>query len=316
VFADWLGRWKLNPQRILAGLAILVSLGQIGANFRSADQSGNRVFETFGKAILDSLPPEALLLTSGDYFIFPLAYLRFVENYRPDVFLVDEDLLGMKWYADGVRRHFPGIRLPEPGFYGANGFNMKMLLDANSKQRPIAACGALMTKKWDQSLGESYELWSMGLAVGAIPLDQQPRFSSWVSGVISNLKKVDMRVLDRFEPGDWEYEFKTYYWSSVAAFAAQLRLREIPTEEEKLQVLRLGVKMIEDALAKSPEQKPYIYKVLADTLADHVDREPGLRTRAVENYQQFLEGSSGSKAEFEEERVDAVKRLEVLQARR
>jgi hypothetical protein len=52
----------------------------------------------FNRAVLDACSKDAILISSGDNFAFPLWYLQVVENYRTDVCIVDVSLLGTTWY--------------------------------------------------------------------------------------------------------------------------------------------------------------------------------------------------------------------------
>jgi tetratricopeptide (TPR) repeat protein len=61
--------------------------------------------------ILNNLPEKALLITNGDFDTYPAAALQEVNQFRPDVAVVNEPLLNTSWYARFIRDHY-GVQLP------------------------------------------------------------------------------------------------------------------------------------------------------------------------------------------------------------
>ena len=55
-------------------------------------------FLALGRQTLDACKKNAILITSGDMYTFPLWYLQRMENYRKDIALVDISLINAKWY--------------------------------------------------------------------------------------------------------------------------------------------------------------------------------------------------------------------------
>lgn len=70
---------------------------------KAADQRGNTFVETLGRGILASLPPGAVLFVQGDLLHNALACLTRVEGLRPDVTVLDQELMTYAWYVRGVR---------------------------------------------------------------------------------------------------------------------------------------------------------------------------------------------------------------------
>ncbi len=83
-YAHW-GRRVIVPVCVLAVPA---------SNFAANDRSESRLVSRYGEAVLNSLPPESVLFTSGDNQTGVFGYLHHVKNIRPDVELRDwEDLV-------------------------------------------------------------------------------------------------------------------------------------------------------------------------------------------------------------------------------
>ena len=60
--------------------------------------------------ILQTAPTNAILLTEGDHLIFDLWYYQQAEHIRPDLLLVDADLLAFDWYRARLGRLHPELK--------------------------------------------------------------------------------------------------------------------------------------------------------------------------------------------------------------
>jgi hypothetical protein len=92
---------------------------------------------TLAMALLDSLPPNTIVVASSDHWLTPLWYLQEVEHKRPDVVVLASGLLSSSWYFDHVYRLHPTLRKVElrgPG--GAQG-RLHRLLSAQP-ERPLS----------------------------------------------------------------------------------------------------------------------------------------------------------------------------------
>lgn len=108
---------RLSARRVLkAGLAVLLLATTIGVPLaersRGLDQRGNVFVETLGRGILASLPPRAVLFVQGDLLHNTLAYLTLVERERPDVVVLDQELMTYPWYVRRARASHPEVLPP------------------------------------------------------------------------------------------------------------------------------------------------------------------------------------------------------------
>src|SRR5262249_4413668 len=60
------------------------------ANFRMSDLSRHRYADEYNRRILETLPENATLIAQDDNVVFPLMYLRYAENVRTDVKLLEQ----------------------------------------------------------------------------------------------------------------------------------------------------------------------------------------------------------------------------------
>lgn len=58
------------------------------------------------EALLDSVPPDSILLTPGDPTIFALWYFHHVEGKWPDAIIIDGNLFQFDWYREQLGRDF------------------------------------------------------------------------------------------------------------------------------------------------------------------------------------------------------------------
>ena len=72
-----------NSGPVLVGAAVCLSV--LVGNYARSDRSQNWIPYTYGRDILQGLPPGAVLLTEGDDASFILDYLQRAEGMRPDV---------------------------------------------------------------------------------------------------------------------------------------------------------------------------------------------------------------------------------------
>jgi dolichyl-phosphate-mannose-protein mannosyltransferase len=146
--ASWVGRLlqrvPLRPARqlgsvVLVGLLLSGPVWALVDHFDDNDQSQNFVAVGFGQDILAPLERNALLLTRGDAVTISISYVKFVEQYRPDVVFVDVELLRLRTYVQSLRRRYPDLIIPFEAYDKEKTTYLKSMVEANMPQRPVYA---------------------------------------------------------------------------------------------------------------------------------------------------------------------------------
>lgn len=125
ISAFWLGEglaeslaWLRGRLGLRWGLAVGVCLACAGPlfalviNYPAMDVHRDTLARDFGEGVLAEAPERAVLLTAQDGHTFTLWYFQHVLGRRPDVAVVDTDLLGYDWYRTGLRGAYLGLVVP------------------------------------------------------------------------------------------------------------------------------------------------------------------------------------------------------------
>ena len=91
---------KIKNQSFLPGL-LLIPLLALGINYQKSDQSKTRFFEEYTNSALQSIEPNAFVMTQQwDFLIPPYYYLRMVEGKYPNIMVLDNELMRRSWYVN------------------------------------------------------------------------------------------------------------------------------------------------------------------------------------------------------------------------
>jgi len=94
---------------VLVVLVLILPIKTFFANFESHDRSGNYVPYDYSHNILETCEPNAIIFTNGDNDTFPLWYLQYVNNLRPDIRIVNLSLLNTPWYIEQLKYEEPKV---------------------------------------------------------------------------------------------------------------------------------------------------------------------------------------------------------------
>ena len=99
-------KWPAIAVTALAASAILQPMA---GNWRVVDRHDDTTARTYVDDILRSMAPGGMLLLRDWQLSSPLMYVLAAERVRPDVFVLDLNLMERRWYTDGLQRRYPDV---------------------------------------------------------------------------------------------------------------------------------------------------------------------------------------------------------------
>ncbi|XP_028852364.1 transmembrane protein 260 isoform X2 [Denticeps clupeoides] len=203
--AMWSAGWILN-----AGLLSHM----LQSNYRQCDQSRNHVVETFAHEVLFSFPEDSLILTRGDLPGNTMRYLHLCQGARPDLRLVDQEMMTYSWYVAKLSRHITGVNFPGRWWDPVNAkekktFNLEQFLKHNS-QRPVFACIGL--PEGDPSWEGSFSRWPWGVCEQLVPSQTPFHPEEWVRRTRNLYNWSEPH--NSFHPVSWEKVANDEMWQA------------------------------------------------------------------------------------------------------
>jgi hypothetical protein len=99
-----------HPYITSVSLIAVFLILQIYFNFAEVNQSDVFTFEDYTKNILNSCSKNSVLFSyEWDYLVASSYYFQYVENFRPDVTVVDKELLRRSWYYHQLDNNHPKL---------------------------------------------------------------------------------------------------------------------------------------------------------------------------------------------------------------
>ncbi|KAJ9456357.1 Transmembrane protein 260-like protein [Diplonema papillatum] len=199
--------------------AVVVAACQVRGHHHAMDQSRNHIVRDFGRAILAPLPRGAVVLTKGDIMINSARYVQTLDGVRPDVILIDQELLTYAWYAATVKTVHPEVALPG-AYYFPNrrgAFDIAALLAANKNKRVFLAHGF---KDGDHSWRGRYATVPFGIIHEVVPvrvagdrsLKRLRKYIKATRGAVPAPAQFSLPEPGKYADWTWEQVVKSDYW--------------------------------------------------------------------------------------------------------
>jgi hypothetical protein len=251
----------------------------------SMDRHRSTLVRAYGAEILRAAPPGALLLTRGDLVTNSTRYLQAVEGLRPDVRVVDEELLGDAWYAREVAGLHPELALPGARYMpGApDGFDARQLFDATFGRAPLLACGV---KEGDVSADATYGRWPFGFCAIVHRGDEPVSIDAWLRDSEEALPRIDFAGQGH-PPGSWEDAVWSDTWEARQARAVQL-LAVAGADPARHGYVVAAADILQALADENPDLPAHILKNLAIALGRAGLETPAQRARAAAAWKRYL----------------------------
>ncbi len=107
---SWMDRAGSIQRQLVGSLIIAASLAPMAVHYKVNDESSNFLVEDYTKNMFASVKPNALVLSfQWDFWVSASYYFQIVKGYRPDVAVIDKELLRRSWYLLQLERHYPWL---------------------------------------------------------------------------------------------------------------------------------------------------------------------------------------------------------------
>ncbi len=108
---DWVGPQRMHRGAVAVAVLLLAGLPlvSVAGRWQAMDLSADREAYALADGVLSASSPNAILISSGDAQTFPLWYLRYGLKVRPDVTVVDRNLLALDWYRRDLAAREPEL---------------------------------------------------------------------------------------------------------------------------------------------------------------------------------------------------------------
>ncbi|XP_045436255.1 transmembrane protein 260 isoform X4 [Pipistrellus kuhlii] len=181
------------------------------------DQKTNYVIDKFAKNLLASMPHDAIILLRGDLPGNSLRYMHYCEGLRPDISLVDQEMMTYEWYLPKMAKHLPGVNFPGDRWNPVEGvlpsgmvtFNLYHFLEINKQKETFVCIGI---HEGDPTWQKNYSLWPWGSCDKLVPSEIVFNPEEWIK-LTRNIYNWTEKY-GRFDPSSWESVANEEMWQA------------------------------------------------------------------------------------------------------
>ena len=271
-------------------IAVAFVLSQLGANYSKENQSRNRSVEQLAVALLEALPPNAVLITKGDLYWNSVGYMQFCEGRRTDVRILDVEMLKAPWMTDRVERDFDDLDLPgrvyrAPSKRVAGSYDLAALFGTLEGTAPLFS-NAL--DHGDPSWKGTHLSWPDGLLDRVYHKDTAIDVDAWLESTDRWIAETEIDFTDPVPEGSWEHIAREELRSVESRRGAHL-LTEAAAGRLSDAQLRKIPPILERAAAMRDEPSAVVQLNLGISYYLLRGKQPGAVRKMVEAWRSYLQ---------------------------
>ncbi|XP_025106062.1 transmembrane protein 260-like isoform X1 [Pomacea canaliculata] len=252
----------------LVFVTLLVFL-QLRLNLPLCDSSRNLVVHDFAVASLSAFPKDAVVLTEGDLPSNSFRFFHLVEHMRPDLTIVDQEMLTYDWFIPMLKPHLPGLMFPGDQMFSRSGisadnkklFTFRQLLDANFDKKPLYGC--IGVQDHEPSWKETYELRPFGICDQFVKKGTKFKLEEWLRAS----QKFSANWTHPFPESDasWEDVASSEMWraKTVAGLYLMEKAEHLDDQHRKANWLRKAYQVFKEAMESQKHFPAYWHKNFA-----------------------------------------------------
>jgi len=94
---------------------LLLPMLNVGLNYVENDKHEDRSVSSYISLMIDPLPKNSVIISAQwDFLCSGFLYKQIVEGYRPDIIMVEKELLRRTWYPSQLKRQYPFLQKINP----------------------------------------------------------------------------------------------------------------------------------------------------------------------------------------------------------
>jgi hypothetical protein len=235
--------------------------------------------------MLRAAPENAILITKGDLITNSIRYLQIAEHVRPDVRVVDQELIATDWGVPLFKLHAPSVVFPGPrlSLNPAAGFQLRQLFDANSTSS-LMVCGGLAPG--DHTTDAAYGLWPSGLCDEVHSGTEPVSLDEWIARTESTVPRIDFAGQSR-PSGSWEAIVWFDTWEVRQARAAHI-ITVVGTNPGRRKYLPVAVDILQRIVDENPDVAAHVRKNLAIAIGRVGITTPEQKAQAIRAWEGYL----------------------------